>query len=54
MLCQSLLISRGNLEVFVTRPITATILAVALAVLLLPPILRRLRPGLQPVVGEEI
>ena len=52
---QSMLISRGNLDVFVTRPTTVVLLVIALAVLLVPPILRRLRPDLQKqiVSGEE-
>ena len=53
---QSLLISRGSLDIFVTRPITVTLLAIALAVLVVPPLLRRFRPDIQRqlVTGEEI
>ncbi len=53
---QSLLISRGSLEIFVTRPIAVTLLALALAVLVVPPLLRRFRPDIQRelIAGEEI
>ncbi|MDP8922134.1 MAG: tripartite tricarboxylate transporter permease [Chloroflexota bacterium] len=53
---QSLLISRGSLEVFFTRPIALTLLVIALAVLVVPPILRRIRPDIQRelIVGEEV
>ena len=53
---QSLLISRGTLDIFFTRPITLTLLLLALAVLIVPPILRRVRPDIQRglVGGEEL
>ena len=53
---QSLLISRGTLDIFFTRPITLTLLIIALTVLVVPPILRRVRPGIQRelVGGEEL
>ena len=53
---QSLLMSRGTLEIFFTRPITATLLLIALAVLVVPPVLRRIRPDIQRelVGGEEL
>jgi putative tricarboxylic transport membrane protein len=53
---QSLLISRGSLEIFVTRPITLALLLLALAVLIVPPLLRRYRPDIQQqlVGGEEL
>ncbi|HTU02153.1 MAG TPA: tripartite tricarboxylate transporter permease [Candidatus Sulfotelmatobacter sp.] len=44
---QSLIVSRGSFAIFVTRPIAATCLGVALLLLLLPlaPLLRGRRPG---------
>jgi putative tricarboxylic transport membrane protein len=53
---QSLLISRGSLDIFVTRPITLVLLLIALTVLVVPPLLRRYRPdiGRQIVGGEEL
>jgi len=48
---ESMMISRGDLAVFVTRPICAALLAAGLLVVLVPPIvsaLRRKRPGYVP------
>ena len=50
---ESMMISRGDLAVFLTRPICASLLAVGLLVVLIPPILsatRRKRPGDVPPV----
>jgi putative tricarboxylic transport membrane protein len=46
---QALLYSRGDFAIFVSRPISAILLALALAILIGPPVARRFRrrPGRQ-------
>jgi putative tricarboxylic transport membrane protein len=40
---EAMMISRGNLAVFVTRPISATLLIVGVAVMVVPPVVSGLR-----------
>jgi putative tricarboxylic transport membrane protein len=48
---EAMMISKGNLAVFVTRPISATLLAIGLVVILVPPLISALRgkQGAEPV-----
>ena len=50
---QSLMTSGGSFSVFTSRPITVTILLMVVAVLILPPLWRLVRPGPRPARGGD-
>jgi putative tricarboxylic transport membrane protein len=51
---QALLYSRGDLSIFVTRPISAGLLVAAALVLIAPPVIRRLRPRRTRQAGPSV